>query len=56
MNDTNKNIDLVQSAYAAFGRGEIPAILEMMTPDVTIGIVGQREDARFCRPREPTSR
>jgi len=41
------NAKLVQDAYAAFGRGDIPAVLAMMTPDVTIGIVGRRSDAPF---------
>ena len=27
-------LTLVQNAYAAFGRGDIPALLEMLTPDV----------------------
>jgi ketosteroid isomerase-like protein len=47
MNDTNKNIELVQNAYVAFGNGDIPAILAMMTDDVIMGIVGRREDAPF---------
>jgi ketosteroid isomerase-like protein len=41
------NIKLVQDAYAAFGRGEIPGILDTMSPDVTIGIVGRLQDAPF---------
>ncbi len=41
------NISLVQNAYAAFGRGDLPAILDVMAPDVTIGIVGRKEDAPF---------
>ena len=28
------NVELVQEAYAAFGRGDIPAILGMLTDDV----------------------
>ncbi|MBI2376996.1 MAG: nuclear transport factor 2 family protein [Deltaproteobacteria bacterium] len=47
MSNTNDNVELVKRAYAAFGRGDIPAILDMMTPDVTIGIVGRKEDAPF---------
>src|ERR1700738_2849239 len=49
MEDTmsNANIKLVQDAYAAFGKGDIPAILDMMTPDVAIGIVGRTKDAPF---------
>jgi ketosteroid isomerase-like protein len=49
MEDTmsDANIKLVQDAYAAFGRGDIPAILDAMTDDVTIGIVGRKQDAPF---------
>jgi len=42
-----KNIDIVKSAYAAFGRGDIQTVLGLMTPDATIGIVGRRKDAPF---------
>jgi len=44
---SNANIKLVQDAYAAFGRGDIPAVLDMMTPDTSIGIVGRKQDAPF---------
>src|SRR6478609_50399 len=44
---SEENLKLVQSVYAAFGRGDIPAVLEIMTPDATIGIVGRRQDAPF---------
>lgn len=44
---SNANIKLVQDAYAAFGRGDLPAILDMITPDATIGIVGRKQDAPF---------
>ena len=44
---SNANIKLVQDAYAAFGKGDIPGVFDMMTPDVTIGIVGRKEDAPF---------
>src|SRR5262245_14382847 len=44
---SSANIKLVQDAYAAFGRGDIPAILDVMTPDITIGIVGRMQDAPF---------
>jgi len=44
---SEQNIKLVQSVYAAFGRGDIPAVVESMSPDVTIGIVGRRQDAPF---------
>lgn len=44
---SNANIKLVQEAYAAFGKGDIPACLDMMTTDVTMGIVGRMKDAPF---------
>ena len=44
---SQKNIELVKGAYAAFGRGDLPAILDMMTEDAAIGIVGRRQDAPF---------
>ena len=47
MSNTNANIDLVRNAYAAFGRQDMPGLLGMMTDDVTIGIVGRKEDAPF---------
>lgn len=47
---SEKNIKLVQDAYAAFGRGDIPAVLDRMSDDVTIGIVGRSEDAPFLGP------
>ena len=28
------NVDLLRSLYAAFGRGEIPTVLGMMSPDI----------------------
>jgi ketosteroid isomerase-like protein len=46
-NMSSANIKLVQDAYAAFGRGDIPAILDAMAQDVTIGIVGRKQDAPF---------
>ena len=41
------NIELVKAAYIAFGKGDLPAILGMMTEDTAIGIVGRQEDAPF---------
>jgi ketosteroid isomerase-like protein len=41
------NIKMVQEAYAAFGRGDIPGILDTMSEDVSIGIVGRQQDAPF---------
>ena len=33
------NIKIIQNIYAAFGRGDVPAILEMLSEDVKWGIV-----------------
>ncbi|MCB9519834.1 MAG: nuclear transport factor 2 family protein [Myxococcales bacterium] len=30
----NRNVETLQSVYAAFGRGDIPAILATMSPDI----------------------
>jgi len=38
-----KNVELVQSAYAAFGRGDIDALLNMMTDDVDWHLYGPKE-------------
>jgi ketosteroid isomerase-like protein len=46
-NMSDANIKVVQDAYAAFGRGDIPAIIDVMTDDATIGIVGRSKDAPF---------
>lgn len=34
MHDTTRNISTVQSIYAAFGRGDVPTILEHLRDDV----------------------
>ena len=44
---SNANLKLMQDADAAFGRGDIPFILETLSPDITMGIVGREEDAPF---------
>lgn len=44
---SKSNIELVQDGYAAFGRGDIPALLGMMAPDITMGIIGRQVDAPF---------
>lgn len=41
---TNANIKLVQDAYAAFGRKDIAAVLDLLTPDVSWGMVGRAHD------------
>ena len=37
-------LTIVQDAYAAFGRGDIPAILGTLAPDVTWEVVGREGD------------
>lgn len=44
---SEQNLKLVQDVYAAFGRGDIAAVIDTMTEDATIGIVGRRQDAPF---------
>ena len=34
MSNEQGNVQIVQRGYAAFGRGDIPAVLEMLTEDV----------------------
>jgi ketosteroid isomerase-like protein len=34
-----KNVQTIQDVYAAFGRGDVPYILERLTDDVTWGII-----------------
>jgi ketosteroid isomerase-like protein len=41
---SNANVSLVQSLYAAFGRGEIATIIAAMAPDVDWTIHGRRKD------------
>lgn len=41
----NPNIGLIQSLYAAFGRGDVDTIVAAGTPDVTIGLDGRSTDA-----------
>jgi uncharacterized protein len=38
------NIALIQSLYAAFGRGEIATIINAMAPDVDWHVNGRRQD------------
>ncbi|MFO0748581.1 MAG: nuclear transport factor 2 family protein [Myxococcota bacterium] len=34
MSDTAQHLAIIQEIYAAFGRGDVPAILERLSPDV----------------------
>ena len=48
---SNDNVSLVQSLYAAFGRGDIDTILAALTPDVNWESVGRPEDFPTLGPR-----
>ncbi|MFZ5550069.1 MAG: nuclear transport factor 2 family protein [Pseudomonadota bacterium] len=39
----NNPLTLVQHAYAAFGRGDVPALLNLLAPDVRWEFVGDRK-------------
>lgn len=41
---STSNLTLIQDLYGAFGRGDLPAVLDALTPDVTWGMVGRTED------------
>ena len=41
---SDANVKIIQTVYGHFGRGDIPAMLEMMTDDVTFGVVGRVAD------------
>ena len=38
------NIDVVQNAYAAFGRGDAEGVVSACTPDVMWRVIGDRKD------------
>ena len=48
---SNANVMLIQDLYAAFGRGDIAAIIDAATPDVEWEIVGRRADFPTLGPR-----
>ena len=50
---TEQNRKVVQDAYAAFGRGDIPALLSMMTDDVDWhGVIGVGPNVPQGGPRK----
>jgi len=47
---TQTNIQTVESIYAAFGRGDVPAILERLHPDVEWELDAPPSDVPWLRP------
>lgn len=45
MTTAEQNLQLVQQIYAAFGRGDLAAILERCAEDITWGIVSESAEA-----------
>jgi ketosteroid isomerase-like protein len=45
------NLQTVQNIYAAFGRGDVPAILEAMAPDVEWEYGGGSHEVPWLEPR-----
>ena len=52
---SNANVSLVQSLYAAFGRGEIATIIAAMAPDVDWSIIGRQDDHPLFGARSGSS-
>jgi hypothetical protein len=52
---SNANVSLVQSLYAAFGRGEIPTIIAAMAPDVDWSLIGRQDDHPLFGARSGSS-
>lgn len=44
---SDAKIKMLQDAFAAFGRGDLQPVFDLMTPDVTWGMVGREEDVPF---------
>ena len=51
---SNANIAQVQGLYAAFGRGDVAAIIAALTPDVDWETVGRPSDFPTLGPRKGT--
>ena len=49
---SNANIKLVQDVYAAFGRRDIPTVLDALTPDVSWGMIGRAQDVPMAGIRQ----
>lgn len=44
----NENIQVVQDLYAAFGRGDVPGVLELLAEDVDWFFNGRSQDIPFA--------
>lgn len=49
---THPNITLVQTIYAAFGRGDVAAVLDALDANVTWGLVGDSADVPMAGIRQ----
>jgi ketosteroid isomerase-like protein len=51
----NPNIRIVQEAYGAFGKGDIPGVIALLTPDVLWESVGNPADFPALGPKKGTA-
>ena len=49
---SNANVELVQSLYAAFGRGDVATVVAACTPDVAWHAGGRQSDFPTFGPRQ----
>ena len=49
---SNKNVDLIKNAYGHFKTGNMPAVLEMLSPDVSWGMIGRPHDVPMAGIRK----
>jgi len=54
-NMDNANITIVQQAYGAFGKGDIPGVIALLTPDVLWESVGDPADFPGLGPKHGTA-
>jgi ketosteroid isomerase-like protein len=51
----NRNITIVQKAYDAFGKGNIPAVIALLTPDIFWESIGNPADFPALGPKHGTA-
>lgn len=49
---TNKNVEMIKTAYGHFKTGNMPAVLEMLSPDVSWGMIGRPHDVPMAGIRK----